>query len=97
MEDNFFDIIIECSMSERLDSIILQSSEYKEANKGVKEAIKNMKKYSFSREEELVIDRLIGAYVSQSAAYGSAAYQQGFRDCASLLKEINLVEENIYK
>lgn len=39
-----------------------------------------------------MIDRLVCAYTENGALYGLMTYKKGFRDCGSLLREMDLVK-----
>lgn len=45
------------------------------------------------KEQRLVVDRLLTSYNESGAHYGKMTYQQGFRDCVSLLLEIGMIRD----
>ena len=47
---------------------------------------------SLSKKERRAVDRLLSAHAEDATYYSGAAYLQGFKDCASLLKETGIVK-----
>lgn len=43
-------------------------------------------------KQRLMIDRLVCTYTENGAHYGGMTYRQGFRDCISLLSELDLIK-----
>lgn len=44
------------------------------------------------KEQRLMIDRLVCTYAENGAHYDGMTYRQGFRDCISLLRELDLIK-----
>lgn len=76
---------------ERLDKIMLGSEEYRKAQKRIDDAVAEYKRQCGSDEEWETVDRLVTAYSASGALHAGAAYQQGMKDCVSLLKEIGII------
>ena len=90
-EKNIFDIIREHSINDGLDEIILQNEEYIQSQQKINEQADQLDKQDFTKEQRLLIDRLVSAHTESGALYGKMTYRQGFRDCAFLLREMNLI------
>lgn len=88
---NIFDIIMEHSINDGLDEIMLQDEEYIHIRKKIDEQAEQLDKQDFTKEQRLLIDRLVSAHTESGAFYGKMTYRQGFCDCASLLREMNLL------
>lgn len=91
MNRNIFDIITENSINERLDDILLHNEEYIKIQNKIGEQSEQFDKLEISSEQRQIIDSLISSHYESGAFYSKAAYKQGFKDCASLLQEINLI------
>ena len=92
MQKNIFDRMADYSMNEGMDSILLQNREYMEVQNKIEEQIMQFDQLNLTKEQCLVVDRLISAYTESGAVYGKLAYRQGFRDCAALLLEMKLLK-----
>ena len=89
---NIFDVITESSINERLDSTILQNEEYIKIQKKISENSSQLDKLNLTKEQLLVIDRLVCSHAESGAFYGKMTYKQGVKDCVSLLKEMDLIK-----
>ena len=49
------------------------------------------------KEQWLIIDRLVSAHTDCGWYYGRRTYQPGLKDCALLLREMQLIRSNIDK
>ena len=92
MRKSIFDIITECSVNERMDSYLLQNDEYMKIQNKISEQSSQFEKLDLTHEQRLLIDRFISSHTESGAVYGKLAYKQGFKDCASLLQEVNLIK-----
>lgn len=90
-EKNIFDIIRDHSINDGLDEIMLQNEEYIQIQKKISKQADQLDRQDFTKEQHLLIDRLVSAHTESGAFYGKMTYKQGFRDCASLLWEMNLI------
>ncbi len=91
MEKDIFDILTEYALNERLDSIIIHDDEYKKAQDRIEESINEFNKLNLPEEQRLIVDKLVSSYTASGCCYSKAAYQQGVKDCASLLKKLSLL------
>lgn len=89
-EKDIFEIITEYSVNERMDNILLHNEEYREIQNKIEKQIEKFNELNLNSEQRLVVDRLISIHIESGALYGRMTYKQGFRDCVSLLKKINL-------
>lgn len=92
MEKNIFEILTENAINERLDDTILRDSAYRKVQKKIDHLMEQFEKLDISKEQRLIIDRLITAHIECGSCYGRVTYQQGLRDCALLLKEMGLIK-----
>ena len=92
MQKNIFDRMTDYSMNEGMDGILLKNREYMEVQDKIEEQNLQFDKLNLTKEQCLVVDRLISAYAECGAVYGKLAYRQGFRDCAELLLEMKLLK-----
>lgn len=91
-EKPIFDIITDCSINERMDSILLHNEEYLKIQDKINKHNEIFDKLNLSKDERLIIDKLICSHAEIGAFYGKMTYKQGFRDCVSLLREMNLIK-----
>lgn len=87
-----FDVIAGYSVNEGLGEALQQNDEYIAIQKKIDEQTALLDGQNFTREQRLMIDRLVCAYTENGALYGLMTYKKGFRDCGSLLREMNLVK-----
>lgn len=92
MKKSMFDVITEYSINEGLDKILLQSEEYIKIQNKIAEQRAHLDKVNLTKEQCLIIDRLLSAHIESGAVYGKMAYKQGFQDCAKLLFEMELLK-----
>lgn len=91
---SIFDVITESAINERLDNTILQNEEYIKIQNKISENSSQLDKLNLTKEELLVIDRLVCSHAESGAFYGKMTYRQGFKDCASLLKDMDLIKDS---
>ena len=90
MENNIFEVLTEHAINERLDEILLQDNEHQKLQEKIDNLIEQVKMLNLPREQWLIIDELVSAHTQCGCCYRRIAYQQGFKDCVSLLKEMKL-------
>ena len=90
-DDNLLDVLMEERIHKGLEKALNDNELYKSAQKEVDEAINELEKAGFSREQNKVVDKAISAANASGAAYGATAYRQGFYDGAELVLEINRI------
>ena len=93
MGKNIYDILIENATNEYMDNILLQDTEYKEVQDKISELTEQIDMFDLSKEQKLIMDRLVSSYTASGCCYGRIAYQQGIRDCG-LLHEVIYVIKN---
>lgn len=91
-EKSIFDVIAGYSVNEGLDKVLRQNTEYLKIQKSIDEQAEQLDSQDFTREQRLLIDRLVCAHTESGAFYGRITYKQGFRDCISLLREMELLK-----
>lgn len=92
MKKNIFDIITEYAINEGLDNVLLQNAEYIKNQNKIEEQREQFDKLNLSKEEYLIVDRLLSAYTESGAIYGKMAYRQGIQDCVELMTEMRLLK-----
>ena len=92
MEKSIFDVILGCSINEGMDSLLLQDEEYIEIQNRIAEQRAQLDKHNLTREQCLIVDRLLSAHTEVGAVYGKMAYRKGYQDCAALLLEMKLLK-----
>lgn len=93
MEKSIFDVITDYATNERLSNVLQHDDKYKQIVQKTDDLTEELDALALSKEQRLLIDRLISAYNENGAYYGRLTYQQGFRDCAALLVEIGLIKD----
>lgn len=88
MENEFFNILTENALNERFDKIILNDKRYIALQNKISNMVDEYEKLNLTKEERRIIDKFIDVHSEISSYFGNAAYQQGFKDCASLFKSL---------
>lgn len=89
MMQDVLDTLTENLTNERLDSIVQQNSEYLETAGRVEKCLSELEKIGRNEKEaQKIIDNYDVAVHEESALLIKLAYQQGFKDCANLFKEV---------
>ena len=92
MEKNIFDAMADYSINEGMDSLLLQNEEYIKIQDKIAEQREQFDRLNLTKEQCLVVDRLLSVHTESGAIYGNMAYKQGFQDCATLLLEMKLLK-----
>lgn len=92
MDKNIFDVIAEYAVNEGVSNVLKQDDEYKRIIQKIDDLTKAFDSLNLSKEQWLLMDRLISAYNENGAYYGRLTYKQGMMDCASLLVEMGLIK-----
>ena len=92
MERNIFAAMADYSINEGMDSLLLQNEEYIKIQNKITEQREQFDRLNLTKEQCLVVDRLLSVYTESGAIYGKMAYKQGFQDCAALLLEMKLLK-----
>ena len=92
MDRNIFEILTEHGLDERFDDILLRDVQYQESQDEISEIIEKFDGLGLPQEQKIIVDRLISAHTKSGYCYGRVAYQQGIRDCATLLWEMGLLK-----
>lgn len=91
-EKSIFDVIAGYSVNEGLDKALRQNEEYMKIQKRIDERAEQLDCQDFTSEQQRLIDRLVCAHTESGAFYGRMTYRQGFKDCISLLREMELLK-----
>jgi len=93
MDKNIFEVITGCGVNEAVNNILFKNEEYQKIQAEIDGLTDEFDKINLSKEQRLTVDRIISAYNANGALYGRMTYQQGMRDCASLLVEMGLIKD----
>ena len=88
---NLLDILMEERIHKGLEKALNDTELYQSAQKEVDDAINELEQAGLSQEQNKVVDKAISAANASGAAYGTAAYRQGFCDGVELVSEINRI------
>ena len=91
MNESILKMITEYAANERLDDIILDDEEYMAIQEEVNENEEKLDGFRLSLEQKLAVDALTASYIAKGIRHVRLAYQQAFKDCASLLREIGVI------
>lgn len=91
MEDSILEMITEYATNERLDNIILEDDRYAGIQVEIDKLTEELDSLNLTQEQKQVVDDLIAANIAGGCCYTRAAYQQGFKDCALLFREVGLI------
>ncbi len=89
MADSILEIVMKNS-DQRLDTILFADEEYRKLDRVISRRIQYLKKLKLTKRQDQAVDRLLTAYNDESACSCRIFYEQGFKDCISLLKEIGV-------
>lgn len=92
MDKNIFEVLTDNAINERLNDILLQDKEYQKIQEEISNLIEQCNMLKFPKEQRLIIDKLVSAHTDCGSYYGRITYQQGFRDCALLLREMEIIK-----
>ena len=93
MDKNIFEVLTDNALNERLDNILLKDDEYQKIQDGIRNSASKFDELDLSKEQCLIVDRLVSSHIKSGCQYGRIAYQQGIRDCASLLLKMGLIKD----
>lgn len=92
MDSGIFDMLVDRVIDERLDSVVLSNEEYKQTQRDIGIATKEIEAHGFSGDDIKLIDRLVCSYTAEGALAAKLSYAQGFKDCVIFLKEIGVIK-----
>lgn len=92
MDKNIYEILIDNATNEYMDNILLHDSGYKKTQDKINKFTDQLDQSGLSEEQKQAVDQLVSSYTENSYCYGRIAYQQGFRDCALLLRKMKLIK-----
>lgn len=95
MEKLILDYITDYTIDYRIDKILLKNQEYIEFQEKVEILIKQIGGWDLLENENIIIDDLVSCCISQGTIYAKTAYQLGFSDCVTLLKELGICNINL--
>lgn len=93
MDKNIFEVLTEYAVNESVNIILLPKEEYKQIQNEIDSLTDELDKFILPKDLKVLIDRLISSYIENGALYGRMTYQQGMKDCATLLLEMGLIKD----
>ena len=87
MSDRILDLIIQNS-DRHLDALLYDNAEYRRIEREISRGLRRLEQEKLTKRQSRAVDRLLSAYNAESACCCRLVYEQGFKDCISLLKEI---------
>lgn len=91
MEKNILEMITEHATNERLDNAILNDEKYISIQAEMDKLTEELESINLTQEQKTTVNDLLAANIASGCYYTRAAYQQGFKDCVSLLREIGII------
>lgn len=86
-----FEIIVEQFVSERLDDIMLQDSEFVKLQDVIWKEKEKYNQLDISESQHQMLEDLISLHIKVIELYSKKAYGQGLMDCVSLLQKIGVI------
>ena len=93
MSKDIFEVLTEYAVNESVNIILLPKEEYRQIQNKIDSLTGELDKFILPKELKVLIDSLISSYIENGALYGRMTYQQGMRDCATLLGEMGLIKD----
>ena len=91
MDESILKLITEYAANERLDDIMLGDEEHMAIQKEVDENQERLDGMNLSKEQKMAVDDLTASYIALGVCHIRLAYQQAFKDCVALLREIGVI------
>ena len=91
-EKRLFDVITGYAVNEGLDEVLQQNEEYIKIQKRIEEQAEQLDRQYFSKEQRLMIDKLVCVHTENGAFYGRMTYKKGFKDCICLLRDLEMLK-----
>lgn len=94
-KDEMINLLTEYATNERLDSLVLQNTEYVSIRKKTTSIMEELEKLDSSKEIQKLIDRYDSATYEAAALYANFAYKQGLKDMFNLVISLKDKKEDI--
>ena len=91
MDKSILDVLTEYMTNERLDGMLQDNEEYIRTQENINHAMDEYNRNGLPEEQWGTLNKVLNAYNASGAFYAKMAYQQGVKDCVSLMKEIGMV------
>ena len=91
MDSELLRILTQTVLNGRFDSIILKDPDYLTIINHINNILQKIEESNFTNNQKLLIDELMSVYEMYSNYYIQVVYCQAYKDCVSLLKEIDLL------
>lgn len=90
MTSRLLDIIIG-NANEHLDTILAKDTECIKIRQKMSKQFAKLNKLKLTRKQSKAVDELLTTYNEENARCCRIIYEQGFKDCISLLKEMGII------
>ncbi len=94
-KNSLVELLTEERMNTALEQALKTNESYQNWNRKIESQERKIDKMRLNKIQRIAVDRLISAYNANAAEYGRAAYEQGFKDCLILMRELSQLEKNI--
>ena len=91
-ERNIFEVITDYSVNEWMSKALMENKQYQEVQSRIDDQIELFNQLNLNKEQRTVVDRLVSLHTESGALYGRLTYQQGCRDCVTLLKAVGVIK-----
>lgn len=91
MDKDIREILAGYMTKERFDRIATEEKKFLQKDELVQSLTKQLQKSEMTEEQRLAVDRLLTANKESNSIYSQLSYIQGVKDCANMLKRLNLI------
>ncbi len=91
MDKDIREILAGYMTKERFDRIATEEKKFLQKDELVQSLTKQLQKSEMTKEQRLAVDQLLTANKESNSIYSQLAYIQGVKDCANMLKRLNLI------
>lgn len=91
-ERNIFEVLTDYSVNERMNKVLLENEQYQEVQGKIDDQIELFNRLNLNKEQRRVVDGLVSLHTESGALYGRLTYQQGCKDCVTLLKAVGVIK-----
>lgn len=94
LEESMLEILIKERISSSLENTLKKNENYQLAEQEMRKTERKATASGLNKRQRELVDEAFSAVNSCVAAYGMAAYRQGFYDGAGLVLELNELRQN---
>lgn len=90
-ENIILNSIKEREFPKNMDNIVMADEEYQKLSENEDAALDKLSEFDLDRQVRYALDEVLTASNACAARYNVMAYEQGFWDCLSILKEMKVI------